>query len=72
MVYYPGPASGTPPHKPHFFPNLCSVKKGIQFIHRSTTLLAISWAVDGVEQQLFDPFHSKSPCASIGYLGLAL
>jgi hypothetical protein len=32
----------------------------------SSTLLAISWAVDGVRGQLFNPSHRRSPCASIG------
>jgi hypothetical protein len=38
----------------------------------SSTLLAISWAVDGVRGQLFNPSHCRLPCASIGYSGLAL
>ena len=38
----------------------------------SSTLLAISWAVDGVRGRLFNPSHLRLPCASIGYSGSAL
>ncbi len=38
----------------------------------SSTLLAMSWAVDGVRGQLFNPSHHRLPCASIGYSGLVL
>ncbi len=47
-------------------------KRGIRFFRRPTTLLAISRAVDGFEQQLFNPSHPTLPCTSIGYLILAL
>ncbi len=38
----------------------------------SSTLLAISRAVDGVRGWLFNPSYLRLPCASIGYSGLAL
>jgi hypothetical protein len=38
----------------------------------SSTLLAKSRAVDGFRGRLFNPPHCRSPCASIGYSGLAL
>ncbi len=38
----------------------------------SSTLLAISWAMDGVRGWLFNPSHRRLPCAFIGYSGLAL
>jgi hypothetical protein len=34
--------------------------------------MAISWAVDGVRGQLFNPTHCMVPCVSIGYSGSAL
>jgi hypothetical protein len=53
-------------------PNSGAKKKGIQLIRRSTTLSAISWAVVGVGQQLFDPSPPKLPRASNGYSQSAL
>jgi hypothetical protein len=38
----------------------------------SSTLLAISWAMDGVRGRLFNPSHRRLPCASICYSGWAL
>ena len=62
----------TPPQPTTKIP-ICGVeKKGIRFIHHSTTLSAISWAVGGVRQRLFNPSPPKSPRASIGYSQSAL
>jgi hypothetical protein len=38
----------------------------------SSTLLAISRAMDGVRGQLFNPSHRRLPCTLIGYSWLAL
>ncbi len=62
----------TPPQSTTKFPNSRAEKRGIQFIRRSTTLSAITWAVDGIKPQLCNPSHVPLPCASVGGPGSAL
>jgi hypothetical protein len=57
-----------PPPKILFFFTISGAqKRGIRFFRRPTTLSAITRAVDGVEQRLFNPSHPTLPCAFIGY-----
>jgi hypothetical protein len=55
-----------------FFSISIAWKKGVRFIRRSTTKIAISWAVGGVGQQLFNPSPLFLPHAFIGYSRSAL
>ncbi len=70
--YYPFHAGGTAPQNSFFFAFSGAQKQGTQFFLRPTTLLAISWPVDGVRGRLNVPSNLTLPCASIGYLILAL
>ncbi len=62
----------TPPQPTTKFPNSGADKRGIRFIRRSTTLSAITQAVDGIKPRLFNPSHLPLPCASVGGPGSVL
>ncbi len=60
------------PPKFFFFAISGAQTQGTQLFRCRTTLLAVSWAADGVRGRLNVPSHLTLPCASIGYLKSAL